>query len=692
LDFKVGDIVLDKYEITGVLGKGGMGLVLAARHREHRELVALKVLLPALRDKPELCARFAREARAGIRIKSPHVARVYDVDTVDGVPFMVMEHLTGQDLAAVIHKRGPLPVEEAADLLLQACEPVNEAHALGIVHRDLKPGNLFLTTAADGLPFIKVLDFGISKTTVDDDVSVTASHAVLGSPLYMSPEQLASSRSVDARSDVWSLGVMLYEMLAGKAPFSGDSFPMICAAILGGSYPRLSEARPEVPPELERLVSEALVTDREDRLPTVEAFAVGLAPFGTEAGRASCARIQRLAARARAVSAPGVAAGEAGDAGEAGTAPPAIGDTAVPPPGQSTTAGFTRSPSAGESVRDRPSSRKLRNVALAAAAVAASTLTAAAVAPRLSRWRASSPASASGARADLADAGAPPECASGATAACKAACEGGSPAACNALGRLYAQGEGVARDDAAAVSFYARACDLNYPIACVNLGAQHFEGSGVPKNESLGARFFLRGCEAGVPQGCLDVSIAYAQGRGVPKDPGQAWTYADRACGAGLAAGCVRLGLARMLGEGVAKDVKAGLAQLDGMCTRGEPEGCEALAHLYATGSGRDVVADPLRVRDYRKKACDLGSTRSCTDDKLLGTMDTSESTAARANALFQSQCDAGSFVACGLLGENLLTGNGTSVDPEKGKALLTKACAGGFDRACKRLAEAKGD
>jgi serine/threonine-protein kinase len=190
--FKVGDVILDKYEVTRVLGKGGMGVVLAARRRELNDLVALKFLLPYLRDNPEISARFAEEARTGTRIINEHVARVYDVGNVDGVPFIVMEHLTGHDLSAAIRERGQLPIAESADLLLQACEGVNVAHALRVVHRDLKPGNLFVTTDLDGTPLVKVLDFGISKSIAPSDMSVTASTDVLGSPHYMSPEQFAS--------------------------------------------------------------------------------------------------------------------------------------------------------------------------------------------------------------------------------------------------------------------------------------------------------------------------------------------------------------------------------------------------------------------------------------------------------------------------------------------------------------------
>jgi serine/threonine-protein kinase len=322
--FKIGDVVAGKYEITRVLGRGGMGVVVAARHRELGEDVALKFLRPSSTDRPESYARFAREARTATRIKSEHVARVYDVGTVDGAAYIVMECLTGEDLARVIKGRGPLPSAEAVDLLLQACEALAEAHKLGIVHRDLKPANLFLTTRPDDTPCVKVLDFGISKSTSLEDVSVTASAAVVGSPLYMSPEQLVSSRTTDARSDVWALGVILYEMVTGKRPFSGESFATISAAILRGSFPPPSELCPAVPAPLEQAIAETLARDPESRPSSVAAFAARIAPCGSDAARVSCRRIERIAARAASEAAPG----ESHDATLA-EGPP--GRTALPP-------------------------------------------------------------------------------------------------------------------------------------------------------------------------------------------------------------------------------------------------------------------------------------------------------------------------------------------------------------------------
>ncbi len=296
--FKIGDVVAGKYEITRELGRGGMGVVVAAHQRELARDVALKFLRPSATDKPESVARFAREARTATRITSEHAVRVHDVGILDGAPFIVMECLTGEDLARVIKRRGPLPCAEAVDLLLQACEALAEAHTLGIVHRDLKPANLFLTARTDGSPCVKVLDFGISKSTSPDDVSVTASAAVVGTPLYMSPEQLASSGSVDARSDVWALGVILYEMVTGKTPFTGESFATIAAAILRGSVPPPSELCPGLPAPLEQAIAETLTRDPNSRPSSVAAFAARIAPCGSDAARASCRR-HRAHRRAR---------------------------------------------------------------------------------------------------------------------------------------------------------------------------------------------------------------------------------------------------------------------------------------------------------------------------------------------------------------------------------------------------------
>ena len=274
-----GTVVAGKYVVERVLGKGGMGYVVAAQHVQLREPVALKFLHAEMAKKPALMARFEREARAAARIKSEHVARVIDVGNHEGAPFIVMEMLSGSDFHKLSAVRGPLPWTEAALYLAQACEVVAEAHLYGIVHRDLKPANLFLTHRADGSPLVKVLDFGISKVTGEADENLTQTTDVLGSPLYMSPEQIESPRDVDARTDVWALGAILYKMIVGKAAFAADTASASLAKIVTRPPPALRPQRPDLPPELEALVLRCLEKDVTRRMQTAGDLGRALAPF-----------------------------------------------------------------------------------------------------------------------------------------------------------------------------------------------------------------------------------------------------------------------------------------------------------------------------------------------------------------------------------------------------------------------------
>jgi eukaryotic-like serine/threonine-protein kinase len=291
-----GDVLAGKYRVERVLGQGGMGVVVAARHLELDEMVALKILLPtAMRDR-DAVSRFVREARAAAKIKSEYVARVTDVARLDtGVPYMVMEYLDGQDLAA-LSANGPLPVPQAASFVLQACEALAEAHRLGIIHRDLKPANLFCVRRPNGQLCIKVLDFGISKLTVGDptgvDGEMTRSNALLGTPFYMSPEQMRSSRRVDARSDIWSLGVILYKLLTGRQPFTAESFADLAIRIATESPEPLRSLRPEIPPGLERIVAKCLQKDADQRFCDVKALASELLEFAGPGTTGSLERIR----------------------------------------------------------------------------------------------------------------------------------------------------------------------------------------------------------------------------------------------------------------------------------------------------------------------------------------------------------------------------------------------------------------
>jgi len=296
-----GEILAGKYRVERVLGEGGHGVVVAAQHLTLGERVAIKVLRPEVAQDHETVTRFVREARAAVRIKGEHVTRVLDVGSLpSGMPFMVMEHLEGADLSTVIEQKGWLPVSTAVDYVLQTCEALAEAHALGIVHRDIKPSNLFLTTRPDGSPCIKVLDFGISKAIPAHgadaaEMNLTQTQTVLGSPQYMAPEQMRSSKRVDGRTDIWALGTTLHELLTGHPPFEAKTMPELFAMILQDPPPRLVDRRPDMPPALEVVVARCLEKDPEKRYADVNELARALGPLGSASGDAAVDRIGRVA-------------------------------------------------------------------------------------------------------------------------------------------------------------------------------------------------------------------------------------------------------------------------------------------------------------------------------------------------------------------------------------------------------------
>ncbi|HLK37887.1 MAG TPA: serine/threonine-protein kinase, partial [Polyangiaceae bacterium] len=292
VSLQIGQVISAKFRIERVLGEGGMGVVVAATHLQLDEAVALKFLRGHSHSDPESLARFMREARAAAKLKSEHVARVLDVDvTEDGLPYIVMEYLEGQDLARTLLAEGRLPVETAAEYAIQACEGLAEAHARGIVHRDIKPENLFLVDRAQGWRLVKILDFGVSKFAVSRDVANVTTRNMMGSPCYMSPEQLLSSATVDHRTDLWSLGATLFELVSGKTAYDTKSaLPVIVGTILGREPPRLDHALPGVPPELAAVVARCMSKDVDKRFANAAELAVSLLPFAPKRARLAVER------------------------------------------------------------------------------------------------------------------------------------------------------------------------------------------------------------------------------------------------------------------------------------------------------------------------------------------------------------------------------------------------------------------
>jgi serine/threonine protein kinase len=291
---RAGVLLHKKYRLERVLGSGGMGVVWAAERVDDRAHVAVKVLAPGRAHDERDVRRFLREGRATAKLQGEHVARVFDVGTLDdGTPFLVMELLDGTSLLRHLRSRGPLPAAECAAWVMQACEALGEAHALGIVHRDLKPDNLLLVDRPDGSRLLKVLDFGIAKrlaggaTTGGPSASwsfdTTGDGSPVGSPSYMAPEQISDPSKVDARADIWSLGVIAFELLAGQRPFDGASLPETISRVLKASPPPLLELRPGLPAGLASIVECCLEKDRERRFRTVGALAQALSHFARPA-------------------------------------------------------------------------------------------------------------------------------------------------------------------------------------------------------------------------------------------------------------------------------------------------------------------------------------------------------------------------------------------------------------------------
>lgn len=301
LPLSPGQVIGERYRVNDVLGGGGMGVVFSGTHVLLGTPVAIKLIHSELKHDGEAVQRFLNEARTSASLKGEHIARVFDVGILDsGEPYLVMEQLDGLGLDQYLQERGACSPTEAVDLVLQVCEGLAEAHAAALVHRDIKPANLFLARRADGQFSLKILDFGIVKHTARrrGEPGLTNPGKSLGSPWYMSPEQMMTPHTVDQRADVWSLGVLLFELLTDQLPFVGDDVPQVCANVLTAPVPPVRHLRPELPPELEAIVQRCLEKDPTARFQSVDQLAAALLPFASPPSYSSGLALDAAATRA----------------------------------------------------------------------------------------------------------------------------------------------------------------------------------------------------------------------------------------------------------------------------------------------------------------------------------------------------------------------------------------------------------
>ena len=280
----IGQVLLGKYRVEEILGQGGMGIVARCTHLLTDAQIAIKMLRSDVLTDEDATQRFMREAQNAVRLRSEYVAHVHDVGVLEnGVPYMCMEFLDGHDLGALIEEQGHVAVPWAVELMLQAAEALAEAHSISIVHRDVKPTNLFVTWRPDGTSLIKVLDFGISKSPMGTDMQLTQTQSLLGTPAYMSPEQMRSARLVDARTDIWSLGTVMYELLEGRRPFEAESFSEMCVKVAVDPPAPMTYT----PPALQQVVLRCLAKSPEQRYASMAELGRDLIPFARDPHQAT---------------------------------------------------------------------------------------------------------------------------------------------------------------------------------------------------------------------------------------------------------------------------------------------------------------------------------------------------------------------------------------------------------------------
>jgi len=300
----IGTIIQDRYRVLSCIGEGGMGVVYEVEHVLIGRRFALKTLSPYFAEDSEMVMRFHREARAAAAIGDKHIVEVSDMGVLpNGSPYIVQELLRGNNLREELSKTGPLPISRTVRIATQCCHALDKVHKIGIVHRDIKPDNIFLIADRETKDFVKILDFGTAKAR-EASISLTTGRMrtktgiALGTPYYMPPEQISGDTNIDARADVYALGVVIFQMLIGRVPFEAPTYPLLSVKILEEPPPSLVKLRSDIPVDLEKAVHRTLAKEPEGRFASMEELAFVLAPFSTLSGRANLTAFGIASARA----------------------------------------------------------------------------------------------------------------------------------------------------------------------------------------------------------------------------------------------------------------------------------------------------------------------------------------------------------------------------------------------------------
>jgi hypothetical protein len=582
---KPGDVVDGRYRIIRVIGAGGMGVVYEVRHERTAQRLAMKCLHPACAADEEHVARFTREAVATTIIGSEHIVFVTDHGTTpEGGPYLVTEYLEGEDLERALRREGRLEPARAVGLVLQVCSALSAAHARGVVHRDLKPANLFLVRREGVGEWVKVLDFGVAKmcAALPESASLTRTGATLGTPFYMAPEQYGGTKHVDHRADIYSIGVILYEMLSGQRPFTATTYEELYLKVVTESPLPLRGLVPgleAVPEQLERVVMRAIERDADARFSSVAELAEALSSFSSR------------------------------PVDDLRPLPSAPGDVAIEGPAPET-----------EPIREQPAELEAPRHVLASTLDVEFEET-----PPAGRGRAPAPRWGAAALVALVAVGAIAAVWSlhrSVTSSDRAASEPSStPEVAGAAAR---GGEGDA-SPAAAVDDRderPRGARLRDPSPAAGPGKRKTaaqsapgrsggsDGASADGGERAGDEFAeasRRSCEGGVARSCTDLANRYRSGLGVERDPEKAAQYYRRGCTGGHPDGCIELG--RILDAG--GDQTEAVALFESACSSGFYRGCYYLGKAHE--SGRGTALDPSRAREIYRRTCERGHQLSCS-------------------------------------------------------------------------------